>query len=205
MGGATFTPGKVGQGFSFDGVDDFVIVSDRSNLRITGDVTVEFWARRTAFGGRAWLLMKGAGHIGKRDVPAVFFLEFGGPAGSPRSPGDYLSVGFERQDGTDVRFAGPEVTDTDFHHYAYVRFGNRHKMFLDGVTVAERRFTDDDIPGSTNGLPLVIGAQRSDSDPSGFQRYFGGIIDELSIYDQALSESEIKRIYNAGSAGKKKP
>jgi len=201
MGGATFAPGKVGQGLSFDGVDDFVIVPDHRSLSITGDVTVELWAKRTAFGGRAWLVMKGAGHIGTRDAPAVFLLKFNGPAGSR----DYLRVGFERQDGTNLRFFGPEVTDTDFHHYAYVRFGNRHSMFLDGVLVAERRFSDDDIPGRTDGLPLVIGARRTDLDPSGFREYFGGIIDELSIYDKALSDAEIKSIFNAGSAGKRKP
>ena len=93
-----------------------------------------------------------------------------------------------------------------FHHYRYQgmsleRFGHVTALWEihDKVEPAAH------IPGSTNGLPLVIGAHRSDADPSGFQRYFGGIIDELSIYDQALSESEIKIIYRAGSAGKRKP
>ena len=206
VSGATFAPGKVGQGFSFDGVDDFVIVSDHPSLSITGDVTVELWARRTTFGGHASLVIKGAGRIGRKDAPSAFGLLFGGSGRSLLATGDILRAGFQRErDGTNIGFLGPEVTDTDFHHYAYVRFGNRHSLFMDGIVAAQETFGEFTRPGSTTGLPLVIGAFRSDEDLSGFRFYFGGVIDELSIYDQALSEAEIKRIYNAGSAGKRKP
>ena len=202
MGGATFAPGKVGQGFSFDGIDDFVLVSDRPNLRIRGDLTVELWAKRTGFGGRAFMLMKGGGAIETRDVPSSYFLSFGA-GGRTRESGDYLRCCFEDRDGYGIGFIGPQVTDTDFHHYAYVRFGNRHKLFMDGIIINEGDF--DNPPGSTNGLPLVIGGIRSDTDPSGYRLHFTGVIDELSIYDQALSDGQIKTIYNAGSAGKAKP
>ena len=33
-------------------------------------------------------------------------------------------------------------------------------------------------------------------------RTYGGLMDELSIYNRALSQSEIQAIYNAGSGGK---
>ena len=33
-------------------------------------------------------------------------------------------------------------------------------------------------------------------------RYFHGLIDEVGLFNRALSESEIQAIYNAGSAGK---
>ena len=36
-------------------------------------------------------------------------------------------------------------------------------------------------------------------------RFFEGFIDEVEIFDRALSQSEIQAIYNAGSAGKIKP
>ena len=48
--GAAFAPGKVGQGFSLDGTDDFILVAPSANLNITGDVTVGFWAQRSVFG-----------------------------------------------------------------------------------------------------------------------------------------------------------
>lgn len=36
-------------------------------------------------------------------------------------------------DGT-IDLAGPEITDTDWHHVALVRNGNRFDIYLDGVS-----------------------------------------------------------------------
>src|SRR5689334_15837441 len=41
--GASFAPGKVGQGFLFDGMDDFVLVPDSPSLDLTNEITVEMW------------------------------------------------------------------------------------------------------------------------------------------------------------------
>src|SRR5262245_1572545 len=49
-GGATFASGRVGQAFSFDGVDDYVLVPDSPNLDFnpTSFVTVDAWVFRTS-------------------------------------------------------------------------------------------------------------------------------------------------------------
>ena len=190
-----FAPGKVGQGFSLDGTGDFVLVPDNPNLNITGDVTVDLWAKRTVFGQSGFLVSKGAGAIGGVDVPSAFPLSF--------SSGDQLRGFFERSDASNVFLFGPAVTDSDFHHFAYLRVGQEHALFMDGVEVASAIFTGD--AGDTSGLPAVIGAIRSDTGPSGFLAHFGGIIDEVEIFNRALSDAEIRAIFEAGSAGKIKP
>ena len=57
----------------------------------------------------------------------------------------------------------------------------------------------------TSGVPLGIGAIRDDRSPTLFSSYFGGIIDEVEIFNRALSDAEIRAIFDAGSAGKRKP
>ena len=111
-GDATATAdGMVGQAFSFDGTGDFVLVADNPNLNITGDVTVDWWARRTMFGGDdAYMVAKGAGHMRGGNVPSVFLLVFDSL--------NRLISSFEREDGSSVNLIGPTVTDTNFHHYA---------------------------------------------------------------------------------------
>lgn len=79
------------------------------------------------------------------------------------------------------------MNDSDFHHYAYVR----------------RTFTGK--PVNSSGLPLTIGARTNDSAPTGFSGHFSGIVDEVEVLNYALSDAEIKAIYDAGSAGKIKP
>ena len=195
LGGAGIAPGMVGAAFTLDGADDFVLVPASANLNITGDVTVDMWAKRTVFGGDRVMIAKGAGTIGVADAPDAYFLAF--------DPTDHLYAGFERADGSNVFLTGPTVTDTNFHHYAYARSGDTHKLFMDGVVVAEATFTES--PGDTSGIELAIGAERHDPDASGFIGYFAGLIDEVEIFSRALGGEEIRAIYDAGSAGKIKP
>ena len=196
-GDAGFAPGMVGQGFSFDGTGDLVIVPASPNLNILGDVTVDLWAKRARFrfGAFSHLLNKGGGVTGNVDVPTAYALSF--------NQSDELRASFERADGTGVELTGPAVVDDAFHHYAYVRSGNNHKLFMDGVVVASGDFAG--TPGDTSALPFVIGAFRTDSDPTGFASYFGGVIDEVEVFNRALTDTEIEGIFNAGVMGKIKP
>src|SRR5688500_1026911 len=41
--GTTFAPGKVGQAFRFDGVDDHVSLGNPASLKFTGSITVGAW------------------------------------------------------------------------------------------------------------------------------------------------------------------
>jgi hypothetical protein len=49
------------------------------------------------------------------------------------------------------------------------------------------------------GLPITVGANSTGAFGG---NYFNGSIDEVSIYNRALSDSEIQSIYDAGTAGK---
>jgi hypothetical protein len=191
LGGVTFVPGLVGQAFLLNGRDSVVEIADSGDLNITGDLTVDLWAKRETFGGRAQLVAKGTAD---EDVPSVFSLSFNQ---------DRTMWMFERTDATNVLLFGPSITDTDFHHYAYVRSGNTHKMFIDGALIKSEKFTG--IAGDTSGLPFTIGAIRDSSKPSGYNEFFGGMIDEVSIYNRALADADIKSIYEMGAAGKIKP
>ena len=132
--GAAFAPGKVGQGFSLDGTDDFVLVSPSDDLNITGDVTVDLWAQRTTFVGTPMMVTKGAGATAG-DPPTVYALRFVNAVLGCSTCNNSLNTVFERANGSNVNLFGPTVTDTNFHHYAYVREGSAHKLFVDGVEV----------------------------------------------------------------------
>ena len=195
--GAAFASGKVSQGFFFDGVDDTVEIADSDDLNITGDVTIDLWAMRTEFGpmhdGRnRRMVHKGLGFIGSDDIPTSYSIGF--------SANDLLSAFFEREDGSNAKIEGPAITDSEFHHYAYVRDGNTHRLLLDGNVVSETAFSGG--PGDTAGVPLTIGSQPLDHGTNGYFRGFGGVIDEVEIFNRALDNSEIKGIFDAGSSGK---
>ena len=198
-GGVTFAPGLIGQAFLLDGENDVIEVSDNSGLNLGGDLTVELWAKRTTPaatagatpGGPAQLIAKGSA---ENDVPSIFSLGF--DRDRPRGM-------FQRSDASKVSVSAQTITDNEFHHYAYVRSGSTHKIFVDGELIKTAIFTGG--VGDSSGLPLTIGAIKDDSSPSGFSQFFGGLIDEVSIYNRALGDTEILSVYDAGAAGKIKP
>jgi hypothetical protein len=78
-----------------------------------------------------------------------------------------------------------------WYHLAVVRSGTTFTILTDGVAAG---VDSTSIPIPNVNAPLII------SQAEGF--FFNGRLDEVSIYDRALSATEIASIYNAGSAGK---
>jgi hypothetical protein len=96
--------------------------------------------------------------------------------------------------GTDWGPAGPDLRDSQLHHIAVTMVRNSFTgghFYVDGKLVLTFDATAESGDLSSNE-PLLIGCH---SDPNYFT-FFHGIIDELAIYNRALSDSEIHEIYN---------
>ena len=83
------------------------------------------------------------------------------------------------------------VNDGVFHHIAVAYDGANSAVYFDGNLLDTRVFGIYTTDGTAN-----IGTRISPLE------FFSGAIDEVSIYNRALSPSEIAAIYEAGSAGK---
>ena len=197
-GGATFAPGKVGQGFKLDGVDDFVLIPDSSTLNLTNALTVELW-----FNSDEWASDKSYALIDKRTWTTCnygvivsqqwgFQLYYNDPN---VFGGDYGGNDFE------ISAYFPLPTPGVFHHFAgtfrQVDDGQIElNTFFDGELAQARTF-EGRLANTVNDMALAIGAARG-----GVGEFFRGVIDEVSLYNRALSASEIRSIYEAGEAGK---
>lgn len=193
LGGVTYQSGRVDQALQFDGTDDLIAMEHRSEYDITGDLTIDLWAKKKANGGSQTLISKGGGYI-PQDVPTAYMLRF---------VDDRIQAVFEPiPAGNNQVLEGGEILDTAWHFYAYVRSGTTHRLYVDNVLAASGTFTA--LPASTTGLPLTIGAQRHDPFSTGFDysNFFEGMIDEVEIFNRALSLEELEMIYSAGSYGK---
>jgi hypothetical protein len=105
--------------------------------------------------------------------------------------------------------ASPDLRDGDLHHVALTVARNSTAgghLYVDGVMVLQ--FDPTSVPGDLSNIqPLQIGSDfyAAPNNVSVYQNFFQGGIDELSIYNCALSSNEIAAIYIAGSAGKCPP
>ena len=192
--GTGFCRGRIGQAFCFDGTNNFVEVPDSPSLRFTNELTIEFWVKRL-----------------RSDESVEFCLEKGGDWTTDQQN---YGVALNRESYNfclSFCFAGGWrgagcLSDSLWHHCAIVaRNGDTDpKFYINGV-LQPVIYTEGDpaIHLYPSKSPLHLGAQI---DPAGKVNYFGKIaMDDVAIYDRALSAVEIQAIYNAGSAGKSLP
>ena len=189
-GGASFARGEVGQAFSFNGTNSYVEVPDSPTLRLTNELTIEFWVRRQNLQANDVIVEKGGDFTRGVQNYGVGILS------APK--GNYLSFWFAGGVRESI-----SITDLNWHHIAVVaRNGDADPTFY--VDGAPQPVTYRQGPATLVLYPstaaLHIGAQVDSI--SGWNYYSEALVDEGSIYSRALAVAEIQAIYNAGSAGK---
>jgi hypothetical protein len=182
INGAGFAEGKVGSAFSLDGVDDSVVVPDAANLDITDQLTIDAWVKPSR------------SHLG----PIVD--KWGPNSGYSMTFRGDLGGRVQGQIGTGTGF--PVVTSNtpipvnQFSHVAVTFDQQTLRIFVNGVLDGSQSVTGSI---ASNDEELRIGRN---SPAAKFKFFFAGVNDEVEIFNRALSEGEIKAIYQAGSAGK---
>jgi hypothetical protein len=114
------------------------------------------------------------------------------------SPRAAVQTGFKdfligtRQYGNVWLVAGVQPAARKWHHFAYTYDGRTHSLYLDGQLLG----TSTIAPASASPTLFVIGRG------SGNTQYFRGIVDELRIYNRALSLLEVQALMTAAISGK---
>lgn len=180
VNGAAYGPGKVGQAFSFDGTNQHVELPEP-----VGD----FGA--TAFSVDFWIYTSDPGSTSGHYILGKSYPD-GGQGWDVRYYNRTVTV-----EGWSFEITSDAITLDEWHHIAVSATASDITLYIDGV-----------VKG-TSGRPASI---TSTSNPfrigytTGFWPYtgtgFNGLIDEVEIFNRALSDTEIAAIYNAGSAGK---
>ncbi|MBU4298720.1 LamG domain-containing protein, partial [Patescibacteria group bacterium] len=170
--------GRFGGAFEFDGVDDYVDAGNAASLNTPKAITVEAWVKTTQIpstGNRAKIVYK-------QHEPEwryyMITLENNGMAN------------FRLYDGTN----NPGVTsssvinDGSWHHIVAVRLSGTLSIYNNGVSNHASDTTTAEYSTSNN---LLIGK----GDWSEVSYPFNGTIDEVRIYNRALTAMEIQKHY----------
>jgi hypothetical protein len=89
------------------------------------------------------------------------------------------------------------LANGSWHYLAATRGGGSMSLYVDGALVATGLINGNITYATTPGFDVELGAYLT----LGTSRGLDGLIDEVTIYERALSGSEIQDIYNSGSAG----
>lgn len=191
--GATYATGKVSETFSFnDSTSAYVAVPNSSSLNVgTGDFSMEGWIKTSSTKDVNTIQAKQTRpYYGAHGTGYHLYIPIGG-----------IGLGLQMGDGTDTfnLVANKFIADGKFHHVATTVKRNAAegaRLFIDGKLMKVGNPTA--ITGSyDNTAELRIGGHSFDS-----WRSFSGNIDEFTLYKKALTDVEVKAIYDAGSFGK---
>ncbi len=188
VNGATYGTGKVGQAFSFNGVNQEVQVPDSAVLDLTTDFTFDAWVNPAANqnplanGGIVSKIGGGAGDNGYQ-----FYLE------NDKIGCQFNATG-EMWPGNQLLVTVPGgIPNNAWTHVACTYDHNQLKIYYNGANIGMLTVGPKTVIDSSASL-------RISGDDNG-NAHFNGMLDEVEIFDRALDDTEIADIYSAGSAG----
>ena len=192
-----YAPGEVADAFSFSGSQ--VVQVPRSPSLEPAQITVDAWVNAAGSPGLTrYIVSKGA----VDELESSYALYTGASGG----------LQFYIFDGTAVRLspdAGTGVWDGKWHHVAGTFDGTAVRLFLDGsevgtgtpivTTIAYGLSAGTDV---TNDLFIGDFNPNCTSTICPDDLHFIGEVDEIEIFERALPQEKIARIFAAGQAGK---
>ncbi|MBI1978958.1 MAG: hypothetical protein HYS62_02755 [Candidatus Aenigmarchaeota archaeon] len=182
-----WTAGRYGNGLMFDGVNDFVNITHSSSLDITGGLTIEGWFN---FKSRSTVTDTMLIDKGTTSPNIGYFLDFDNGEGF-----EFVISGNGTTEGRAKAFSQLKSENNRWYHVVAVFIpSQRMEMWVDGVLegVNESSFAPAPDGIFSNSANVLIGRD------SGGALLFNGTMDEIRIYNRALSASEIKQHYESG-------
>jgi hypothetical protein len=175
---------KGGSALDFDGSTGYVAVPDDPSLDITSEFTITAWVYLRTYTEWASVVTKG-GDFGPSD-PALDENNYTihqsganelGPEGRLRFTASAAAYPFGSPE------SNTQIPLNEWHHIAVTFDGSVVKFYLDGSPDGETPLVG---PLNPNNDDLRIGV-----DPPGGDEYWNGMLDEIKIWNETLSLSQI--------------
>ena len=195
MGGLTYTAGKSGNAFTFNGTSNtYIKLPDVFKLSDSGS---------DAYSISLWGYLINAGQ------PTGLFTNF-----MQNDPGTIFNgwmiwlfgerIYFTRYDGTGTAASSlntgttPLITMNAWHHIVVTRKNGSTKLYVDGVLLASDTSTVNTVYTTTH-KPLLGARNSYNPDYYDWPSSNGAKIDEVNVWTKELTTTEVTNLYNAGT------
>jgi len=176
--GATFATDRMGQPnkcMYFDGVDDYIDCGNSSNLNIVRGISVSIWVKTFSLSTKGHIVSR-YGSTGQQyslyqsTTGLILYINGGGSANA---------------------LTAPNIFSLNNWIYIVGLFDNiskKQEVFINGISLANRTYN---VEINNPNEKTIIGNCAFLDDP------FNGLIDDVRIYNRALSQAEITTLYNS--------
>ncbi|MBI2057236.1 LamG domain-containing protein [Candidatus Pacearchaeota archaeon] len=171
-GAVANSSGKRGDAFTFDGVNDRIQISDHTSLKPSANITFGAWINSF--------------NVAKDVVRIIDKENSAGTQGYTIAQGATDGTVTARIGGTILANVGT-ISNNKWHLVMARYNGTDVGVFIDGLSVGSTPKTGSINYGTEK---LLIGSRPA------LDFFFNGSIDEVLIFDRALSANEIKALYN---------
>ena len=172
--------GKVGKALAFDGKDDFV---DMSEITLDSSaITTTAWIKGPFLASETEIVAYGGG-----DVGGSFIW---------RTPGINAIQVWVSNGAAAYFFASPgeSISPDEWCHVAATAEGSEFKLYVNGVLKAEDSQAGYEVAQSES---FMVGKTRNR------ERYFKGTIDEVALFNVALTEADINSVIASAAVSPK--
>ena len=186
--GATIVEGKSGDAYSFNG-DDYISLPDFTSSYNQG--TFVAWVKHSIPNGQVGLIYAEADEDAVINKPYIWFGFDGGKLYFAR---DVYGMESNYQGKVDVG-----SNDGLWHCVVFLSTGSANRFYFDGVEVFPT-WQDGNVPAGIwfNDQTTDTNAIGVCNQPSHYG-FFNGVIDEVRMYDRALTSDEIQNLFNPPS------
>ena len=185
--GAAWTTGRIGGALGFNGTNDYVEMGDTVKNYLGTNYTVSAWIKTDTLSSSHTVAAYRDSEPGCS--PFLFQLDQA-----------YSDIQFMARDDFGHLVTATysnALTTGNWYHVAGVREGNILNVYVNGVSGTPGSGT---LTGAISSDNLKIGALLCHGSPVSW--FFDGVIDDVRIYDKALSAEEIRQLYQDGFVGK---
>ncbi len=184
---SAYAAGKVGQAFTLSSANGYMTAPDAAALRLSGAFTIEAWINPNTTNGDQAIVSKVGGASGNNGYQLV--LSGNSLVGQFNTPG-------QAWPGYRVSVSGV-IQPNVWTHVAWTYDQNALSLYTNGQLAATTTIGNHSIASGAATFRI--------SGDDNNHVYFGGLIDETTVYSRALSASDISSIFNASVAGKADP
>ena len=192
---------------SFDGTDDFVEIAANNVLNPTGDYTVAAWFKQEGetSGANNWQSVVTSRqknsdgdaqgyvmYLRKSDSKLQYWK--GIPVGS------WATIASNEQSTWKTNGGGNPGTPGWNHWVIRYNGSNQMDLFLDGAFI-QSTTSELNLNRQNTTRPTRIGAGATENDAAEALFFFKGKIDDVAVWDEALTDAEISELYNGAVPG----
>ncbi len=185
--GATLSFDRFGNNnsaFSFDGSNDHILVTNISDLNFeTGDFSLSLWLNSNSSNQQMVI------HKSYYEGETGYWVRLNDTYQNDKTT--FLTETGSNPDPT-VGNSSLNTSDGNWHHIVATRNNNKLSLFADGQLLST---TVGSIVNIYSDNFLSIGAQLASN--GAVSNFFNGYIDDISIFNRAISTDEVSTLYNA--------